>query len=143
MRIKIEGDFSDFTNEWTDDLMINDWFLIPADSDDDERVYTYEWDTCRCVTFDDLNYVTADTVVLPLELTDEMLTLNGFNNNCNIFTIAGFPFDISRNKYRDPSVYEVMCSGCGVVRTIKYVHELQNILRACGLDALANNFRIQ
>lgn len=80
----------------------------------------------------------------PIELTNDMLVLNGFGKSENIdwFWLAGFPFDISKCSYRDTSVYEVSVGNGGIVRTIKYVHELQNLLRVVGLEELANNFKL-
>ena len=80
----------------------------------------------------------------PIELTNDMLLLNGFgkSENTDWFWLAGFPFDVSRCSYRDPSVYEVSVGNGGIVRTIKYVHELQNLLRVVGFEELANNFKL-
>ena len=85
------------------------------------------------------------TLFEPIELTNNMLLLNGFGKSENIdwFWLTGFPFDISKCSYRDPSVYEVSVGNGGIVRTIKYVHELQNLLRVVGLEELANNFKLK
>lgn len=80
----------------------------------------------------------------PIELTNDMLVLNGFgkSEDTDWFWLEGFPFNLSRYIYRDPSVYEVSAGNGGIVKTIKYVHELQNLLRVVGLEELANNFKL-
>jgi len=81
----------------------------------------------------------------PIELTNDMLALNGFSKSENIdyFWLTGFPFNISRYSYRDPSVYEVSIGNGGIIKTIKYVHELQNLLRLFEYRDLADNFKIK
>lgn len=139
MRIKIKGDFSDSANDWIDELMLNDWFLS-QDGIDDTCEDVYEWEASKYSSFDDLNYVTENNIVLPLEITKEILELNNDELGSDAFSWrscknGGFIF----------SIHSTDCtfSSCDVSAQLKYVHELQNFLRACGFKEFANNFRIQ
>lgn len=81
----------------------------------------------------------------PIELTNEMLLLNGFSKSseCDWFWMAGFPFDISKDKYNtNPDAYELRTSS-GVYGKIQHVHELQNLLRSFGMVELADNFKLK
>lgn len=77
----------------------------------------------------------------PIPLTEEILFKNGFeyemekitstSNGYYIFRLEDFYIDIYTHSYG---------FGCA---TINYVHELQHLLRLCGLNDLADNFKIE
>lgn len=77
----------------------------------------------------------------PIPLTEEMLMLNGFEK---------YPWDNSAVQFVFLDEEALMHYGDGIFCykentniKIKYVHELQHLLRLCGLSGLANNFKIE
>lgn len=138
------------TQQEINDLMLGDLVYIKTGSQPIHRPGKVDL-LCNTIMrvrlLDDENTVIDEYVNLfePIELTNDMLVLNGFNKseNADYFWLAGFPFNISRYSYRDPSVYEVSIGTGGVIRTIKYVHELQNLLCLFEYRDLANNFKIK
>lgn len=125
------------------ELQIGDWVIFndkPAqvviiDNWEDEISY-FDADAGGALTFKTKN-------VNPVALTKEMLEKNGFeffdssyfNNNVSItFFSTGIYFTC--DVYKD----EV----CDVIEShINYVHELQHLLRLCGLTEMADNFKIE
>lgn len=81
----------------------------------------------------------------PIELTNEILLMNGFEKSkeCDFFYLNEFPFDLMNSKYNeDPTCYGVM-TGNSTVKYIKYVHQLQQILRIFGNEKIADNFKVE
>ena len=84
---------------------------------------------------------------LAVPLTEDILKVNGFeevgeyyihrvDNNPNHYD---FKLKIGGAIQREGFSLQ-----CGIyIITIKYVHQLQHILRDCGLDKLADNFKIK
>lgn len=66
----------------------------------------------------------------PIPLTECMLKDNGLYERCEFFD--GWNFEFADNKKRVVSV-----SG------IWFVHEIQHVLRICGLSGLADEFRVE
>lgn len=79
----------------------------------------------------------------PIPLTEEMLEKNGFE-----FWDSSYFNDIVSITFFSTGIY-FMChvykgEVCDVIeRHINYVHELQHLLRLCGLTDFANNFKIE
>lgn len=80
----------------------------------------------------------------PIPLTAELLEKNGFRQAGEFRKGYGYDFP---SQYYDNMIYLRTTTGiwniqCAELIDIKYVHELQHTLRLCGLDELANNFKI-
>lgn len=83
--------------------------------------------------------------VKPIPLTAEILEKNGFERNeyngCIFFSFPNGEFS-KRSGFglekRDDKYYITDHA----LMPMRYVHELQHVLRLCGLDGLANNFKI-
>lgn len=84
----------------------------------------------------------------PIPLTTEFLKKNGFKHyvseeDSNSFEYSegnlGYCFNRTTNGYM--SCIDVDNSFT-ITGLIKYIHELQHILRLCGLDDVANNFKV-
>lgn len=91
----------------------------------------------------DERFTPADCRLRDLEfvpLTPEILKKNGFH----YFSGSIYPYwynevvDITVESSADAFGTEVL----GRITEIKYVHELQHLLRSCGLNDFANNFEI-
>lgn len=79
--------------------------------------------------------------VEPIPLTEEILKKNGFERNSiylekdNVMVFLG-----ERIMF---SFFDDWAAECTIDNfTIKYVHELQHLLRLCGLSYLADNFKV-
>lgn len=77
----------------------------------------------------------------PIPLTEEMLMLNGFEK---------YPWDNSAVQFVFLDEEALIHYGSGIFCykentsiKIKYVHELQHLLRLCELNELADNFKIE
>ena len=93
------------------------------------------------------NDYSRDIQVKPITLTPEILEKNGFVFDCDFWTIASPRY----NNVRMVTYYSI---GDDVADAflghwafdenyaIDYVHELQHALRLCGLNELADNFKI-
>lgn len=126
------------------DLMTGDWVCLIAD------------DSNECLQ---VSYVRKDGVgfnqyshffdeIEPIPLTEEILEANGFVDRGH----AGFQrlkdelcdrhltFYMNGMMFGDGMPYED--DYCNMLHNIKYVHELQHALRLCGLNDLADNFKL-
>ncbi len=96
----------------------------------------------------------------PIPLTKEILKANGFNENVGSFGIEYLWTTGGINKYYDVYIYvgkdqndELRWDSIHIrikfyngdlsLFRKKYVHELRQALRMCGLDEMANNFKIE
>lgn len=72
----------------------------------------------------------------PIKLTEEMLKVNGFEKTGDYVSIHenGARFETYGN--------HVFSYRSNVICDIFYVHELQHALRLCGLNDLADNFKL-
>lgn len=81
------------------------------------------------------------SAITPIFLTEDMLIDNGFVLKRNIFGLVWWReewvFKCSENKI----IY--ITDGNGHSKNVIYVHELQRILRCCGLFDLADNFKLE
>ena len=111
------------------DLMIGDWVSIKPLS-----AYIY---TRRKIKIQDFaNLHKMDFV--PILLTPEILEKNGFKYN-------DLPYAQEWEQY-GLSIYgenpKMINCGLNIAMNVTYVHQLQHALRLCGLDELADNFKI-
>ena len=126
------------------DLMVGDWitnrngFPMQITNVGDDYAYaTFEGNEGDPWEFDD-----KDDQPEPIPLTPEIMKKNGFwemenvNNGAEeyiVYAIAGLTFHYNRdNDYYFPNT----------PISWKYVHQLQHALRLCGLDELADNFKV-
>lgn len=89
----------------------------------------------------------------PIPLTESILKANGFNIRRDAYYLScGFlGNDWERSgvevKFYDRAVIDIECNYFKYTNRIHlvadYVHELQHALRLCGLNELADNFKIQ
>lgn len=75
----------------------------------------------------------------PIPLTPEFLEKNGWVCSDGWFERNGVNFFIAKcgDKYKLCQVLHIRSFA-----TITYIHELQHALRLCGLDELADNFKV-
>lgn len=105
------------------DLMIGDWCKIKLS-------FGTTWFTDKVGCINPNNEMEYE----PIPLTPEILEKNGFVYNC---------FDRWMNNRYDVAIAvkdEFMFIWERI--QLNYVHELQHALRLCGLNELANNFRV-
>lgn len=116
------------------DLMIGDWVQwngIPS------RVHTItaaeEIRLSNAMELSELTCMYNFNNVEPINLTEEILKANGIDifDNCDL----SLPLYTMGIKVIERGVYIKM--------QFKFVHELQHALRLCGLDELADNFKIE
>lgn len=107
------------------EFQIGDWVSSPRLEHNGGGSYQYR-----------LENITQGYEYDPIPLTEEMLLENCFASYCdNVVEICAIglilTFDIDR-----------WFASWGNIQ-IKYVHELQHLLRLCGLSDLADNFKIK
>lgn len=118
--------------ELINNLMIGDWFrctdLTPIRiTRIDSRGMLVENQDTDEVGLEDLQ---------PIMLTEEMLIKNGFEDFGNYFRLQDDVLMI----HREGGKLWVIIGTWAI--EIRYVHKLQHLLRFCGLDDLADNFKI-
>lgn len=89
----------------------------------------------------------------PILLTEEILELNGFvNRNYDNAGFQRLPDELANKHltlYFEEGVFGVgfpdvsVDKELSVIRNIFYVHQLQQVLRLCGLNELADNFKVR
>ena len=83
----------------------------------------------------------------PIPLTPEILKKNGFELRDGFLYHRiddkphHYDFKLENGGVFTSEGYTLQC--CIYHLTIRYVHELQNALRLCGLDELADNFKLE
>lgn len=123
----------------SEELMIGDWVIVTNSPKPQKQVkpswYSYHWTWW-------INFLE------PIPLTAEILEKNGFERNecfdyngCIFFSFPNGEFS-KRSGFgiekRDDKYYITDHA----LMPMRYVHELQHLLRLCGLNELANNFKI-
>lgn len=103
-----------------------------------------EWEEELCVD----DFCEQFSNVAPIPLTPEILEANGFSDRKN----AGFQRLPTKSIERLVTLYYrdgIFCDGVpfvdediSMIKNIKYVHKLQHALRLCGLEELADNFKV-
>lgn len=125
----------------TKELMIGDWILAhctyPA------KITEIKANGSICTNLD--GRAIDETDFVPIQLTSEILELNGFSEGIESFTIqatadAKFWIQICE-KFEDCLV--LVLDVANVRLCLTYVHQLQHALRLCGLSELADNFKIE
>ena len=112
------------------DLMIQDWVMVKVLSQIPNTYVLHTWAA---------NDYSRNLQVEPIPLTTEILEKNGWERN-----------GIFMEKRIDENTHLSWTDICGSVLSqgnyymcdCNYVHTLQHALRLCGLDELANNFKI-
>lgn len=123
------------------ELMYGDWYS--ALDGDNKRDY-YQFD------FNDEFW--SDAEPEPIPLTEDILKVNGFNIRRDAYYLScGFlGNDWERSgvevKFYDSAVIDIECNYFKHTNRIHlvadYVHELQHALRLCGLNDIADNFKL-
>lgn len=116
------------------ELMIGDWVLMPNSNNyENEKIVAIPTNTQIEVGG---NCWINPMACKPILLTDDILKKNGFKNEKyhNEYDIDGTNFYVI--EFCDTFSYQ------DTDMEIKYVHELQRALRLCGLNNLADNFKI-
>lgn len=129
------------------ELMIGDWVYnaLYADTHIPNKGHGWKKTVVNHIPFDE------DWAIEPIPLTKKLLTLNRYEYdeqmNAMIFRFDSvetyihieYVFGINRIRV---SVDKYRC-GYAIDTEIRYVHELQNALRLCGLNELADNFKVE
>lgn len=134
------------------DFMIGDWlqdehaFPMYVTAVGTDYVYAdFEGNEGDVWEYQDRDF--RDGTAQPVELTQEMLLANGFTQESNIYIQESRVLVSIENM---DLCFEGMArlfalSACGKIRDfrVRYVHELQHILRLIGLSELANDFKLE
>lgn len=138
----------------SNELMLGDWVDSPYGNIKVECIYNngYEdvvgeheemhldWDTGEEEPW--MKDITID-MVEPISLTEEMLLKNGF-----VFDEFDSSFSIWNNEgsrialYKKSNSNEFWLDGYYGSITFTYVHEVQHLLRMCGLKEISDNFKV-
>ena len=123
--------------------MINDWVRVNPYDDNKSVMELYK---AGIVTTDGGAYLNDE--IQPIPLTAEMLKGNGWKHRkpLSIYYAEGMNFSLNVTHISDDSwrydyvsiTSKLVCTG----KDIRYVHELQHALRLCGLNELADNWRV-
>ena len=136
------------------DLMIGDWVCL---KDDIKSELPLKVDG---VLIDDISLEGegflggVDGLVRPIPLTPEILEKNGFEmfkydgwvHYYRIFGIGAIPFVLhsmigGEMLSQEVDIFSTSTNtNCGI--DVNYVHELQHALRLCGLNKIADNFKV-
>ena len=91
-----------------------------------------------------------DGTAQPVELRQEMLLANGFTQESNKWSLSIRESRVLVSIENMDLCFEGMArlfalSACGKIRDfrVRYVHELQQILRLIGLSDIADNFKLE
>lgn len=125
------------------ELMLNDWVVVYKKS----QPVKAQVEVVSKYTITALGESRVCDNVIPVTLTLEILELNGFELRDDFLyhRIDDKPHHYDF-KLKSGGVFsaEGFTLNCGVYYlTIKYVHELQNALRLCGLNELADNLKVE
>lgn len=127
----------------TTELMVGDWVSCGGTPIRVENIHG------DCINFQhDIPYVQEEFMIKysevePIPLTAEILEKNGFEYDPSFHTWIYDEFTINHGYLMGEDYNEhlfVFVADVHVV--ITYVHELQNVLRLCGMNDLADNFKI-
>ena len=134
-----------------EEIMIGDWISSPYGNIQVEFIYNNGYDDVvgereemylDCYTGEEdsrMKDITIETVY-PIPLTEEILLLNGFEYNEDF---EEYLISIDKNvfSFEYDSVDDFYYFGSWI--RFYHVHELQHLLRLCGLTELAVNFKIE
>ena len=124
--------------------MIGDWVSCGGTPIKAENVHG------DCINFQhDIPFVQEEfmieyTKIKPIPLTAEILEKNGFNqviDTCKIKTYHRKPINVIM--FSTPEI-TILPEESFIIKNLKiqYIHEFQHILRLCGQNELADNFKI-
>lgn len=130
------------------DLMIGDWVINPVHNDCSKIESVYYDKELHCLVGTDGRFPQQHFNTIPL--TAEILELNGWKENS--IMLEHIAIDIMRRKDRrrwyvevskleDTDTYNVIT--LLTLHSARFVHELQHALRLCGLNELADNFKVK
>ncbi len=128
------------------DLQINDWVYMSEKTLYPMRVTEIDEDHCY-LDFegneaDPFEGYFDENGIAPIELTDEVLSLNGWvydEDDCYWSSLKTYKVAIEASLVKGRIVY---CTYEGELK-LTYVHELQHLLRLNGLHDVADNFKIK
>lgn len=139
------------------ELMIGDWVEI-QDTPKYYKVFGIDilakGDACR-LTFEDYVVDAWCDKISPIPLTEKILKANGFEFEIistiatssttliDNYTSIHFQFITNNNGGCFLRIEHCGAGSYNIEMMVKYVHELQRILRCCGLWELANNLKIK
>ena len=120
------------------ELMIGDWVKIKGHLDydkvreitRDENMQWYISFACSATLFRAYEFE-------PIPLTSEILEKNGWKHSNNLMIVG-----IDDSDFYWSEEFGVLYKNQYNMCNCKYVHQLQHALRLCGLDELADNFKI-
>lgn len=141
------------------ELMIGDWVLT-LDSTHKEKVFAQvdaieEGKRSILVKRECSNWFVDIDWIEPIPLTTEILEKNGFTHcltapcgyyNAPVYDMFDILFHISDDTYEDTWHTEVFTDHNDnnfVLFNLCFVHETQHALRLCGLNELADNFKME
>ena len=131
------------------ELMLNDWVYLSETGRYPMQITLLDEDGCY------LNFVDnegdpfegdfGENGVQPVPLTKEMLFANGFNKYVDCRSKMYYAYVVDHKlvcEIIERKEGDIEAAIGGSHRQLKYVHELQHLLRLAGLDKLADTFKI-
>ena len=113
------------------DLMIKDWVMVKVLSQIPNTYVLHTWTA---------NDYPRNLQVKPIPLTTEILEKNGWARTGIFFTEKRI--DENTHLSWSDTYGSVLYQNDYYMCDCNYVHTLQHALRLCGLDELANNFKV-
>lgn len=126
-----------------DELMIGDWILvngtpmqIQAIDDIDGEIMA--GDELYCLIEDRVH---SEDTIEPIPLTDDILEWNTFEYFHKNYASLSYehPFKLEMKQWPDENGLNGLWTVGGIIE-IRFVHELQHVLKQCKLKDLADNF---
>lgn len=119
------------------ELMIGDWVLYDPNVfiEDEYEPYKELYPT-KIENGEEID-LAIEHCYSPIPLTKEILEKNGFNFiNCvyPAFYLKGEGIELREREYTSEGLYELELIVCNKIVYLHYVHELQHILRLCGIN---------
>lgn len=141
-------------------LMIGDWVLKDRNYSEEDPLYTkLDYRPYQIMSGEDIdlacetNCIGDADVYQPIPLTPEILKLNGFEqkndgwlrceDKANEFQNYIFIQYRHQGDIRECEINYVNIVKANYLYVINYVHQLQQVLRLCGLNGLADNFKLE
>lgn len=117
------------------ELMIGDWVYqaLYKDAEIPNKGHVWKAVMVTYLPFDE------DWAIEPIPLTEEILKKNGrlYNGGWRRYLLhdnMNVSYDLDRHQFE----YKY-----SRIENIRYVHQLQHILRLCGLNEIADNFKVE
>lgn len=116
------------------ELMMGDWVMYnPNVFIEDEYESFKEWEKIRIQSGEDIN-LADENCYEPIPLTPEILEKNGGVKDYDVS--SGYIVGNSIGLWFVNGEFEYANI------TVRYIHEFQHLLRLCGLNDLADNFKV-